>query len=52
MNQATPITRLPLDELTLDTELQPRVRIDRPTWEDYALHLAEGVGAAARPGGA
>src|SRR4051794_25951813 len=44
MNQATPIRlTLPLDALTLDPELQPRAQLDRPTWEDYALHLAERV---------
>lgn len=36
------IQRLPLDVLTLDADMQPRSKIDTPTYEEYAQHLGDG----------
>jgi transcriptional regulator with XRE-family HTH domain len=37
------VVRLPLDAITVDDELQPRAKMDKETWQEYAFLLSEGV---------
>jgi ParB-like chromosome segregation protein Spo0J len=37
------ITRLPLDAITVDDELQPRAKMDKPTWQEYGEALTAGA---------
>lgn len=37
------VVRLPLDAITVDDDLQPRAKMDKPTWQEYGEALTTGA---------